>query len=288
MQPGARRGRRQATVVAWLAGCAIAAGIAARAHYVADLSAFLPSAPTPEQAVLLDQLKSGAASRLVLVGIEGGDAMARAAASKGLAGALRASGQFASVDNGDSQPWQDAGRFVVEHRYALSPAVDAARFTSEGLRAGIDDTLALLGTPAGSLIKALLFRDPTGEVVRIAESLTPASAPKNEGGVWVSRVAPRAVLVMTTRADGGDLDGQALALATIRHAFAAVVPAGGPELRLEVSGAGSFGVAARERIKSEVERLALLGSFVMIVLLWVAFASLRCRWPPASSPGSPR
>ncbi len=259
----------------WLLGCAIAAGIAARAHYVADLSAFLPSAPTPEQAVLLDQLKNGAASRLVLVGIEGGDASARAAASKSLATALRTSGRFASVDNGDRQPWQAAGRFVVEHRYALSPAVDAARFTSEGLRAGIDDTLALLGTPVGALIKPLLFRDPTGEVVRIAESLTPAQAPKNEGGVWVSRTAPRAVLVLTTRVDGGDLDGQAQALATIRTAFASQAPATASGLRLEISGAGTFGVAARERIRSEVERLALLGSCVMFALLWVAFASLR-------------
>jgi predicted exporter len=259
----------------WLIACALAAWLAARAHYVADLSAFLPSAPTPEQAVLLDQLKSGAASRLVLVGIEGGDAAARAAASTRLAAALRASGRFASVDNGDTAPWQSAGRFVFEHRYALSPAVDAARFTSEGLRAAIDETLSLLGTPAGSLVKPILFRDPTGETVRIAEALTPVRAPKSEAGVWVSRVAPRAVLVMTTRADGADLDGQQQALATIRDEFARAAPATSPALRLELSGAGSFGVAARERIKTEVERLAMLGSMLMIALLWVAFASLR-------------
>jgi predicted exporter len=195
-----------------------------------------------------------------------------------LGAALRASGRFASVDNGDTTPWQDAGRFVFEHRYALSPAVDAARFTSEGLRAAIDDTLSLLGTPAGSLIKPILFRDPTGETVRIAEALTPAYAPRSEDGVWVSRVAPRAVLVMTTRADGADLDGQQQALATIRDEFAKLVPTTGrtrPALRLEISGTGSFGVAARERIKAGVERLAVLGSAVMFALLWLAFASLR-------------
>jgi predicted exporter len=271
-------GRSRAAVAAWLLGCAIAAGVAARTHYVADLSAFLPSAPTAEQAVLLDQLKRGAASRLVLAGIEGGDPAARAAASQRLAAALRASGLFASVDNGDTVPWQKAGRFVFEHRYALSPAVDAARFTSEGLRAAIDDTLSLLGTPAGSLVKPILFRDPTGETVRIAEALTPAQAPRSENGVWVSRVAPRAVLVMTTRADGADLDGQEQALATIRDAFAKIAPGSSgtsPALRLELSGAGSFGVAARERIKAEVERLAVLGSVLMTALLWLAFASLR-------------
>ncbi len=275
-QDGASRPR--VAVAVWLVACALAAWIAARANYVADLSAFLPSAPTPEQALLLDQLKNGAASRLVLAGIEGGDPVLRGAASKRLGTALRASGRFASVDNGDTTPWQDAGRFVFEHRYALSPAVDEAHFTTEGLRSAIDDTLSLLGTPAGSLIKPILFRDPTGETVRIAEALTPAYAPRSEDGVWVSRVAPRAVLVMTTRADGADLDGQQQALATIRDEFAKIATTTGrtsPVLRLEISGAGSFGVAARERIKAGVERLAVLGSVVMIALLWLAFASLR-------------
>ena len=266
-----RSPRGSATIVAWLAALLVAGVVAARAHYVADLSAFLPSAPTPEQAVLLDQLKSGAASRLVLVGIEGGDAAARAGASKRLAAALRASGRFASVDNGDTEPWQSGGRFVFAHRYALSPAVDAARFTPDGLRAAIDDTLSLLGTPAGSLLKPILLQDPTGETMRIAEALTPTHAPKNEAGVWVSRSVPRAVLVLTTRAEGSDLDGQQEALATIRNAF----PADATALRLVVSGAGTFGVAARDRIKSDVERLAVLGSLAMVTLLWVAFASLR-------------
>ncbi|MGZ5215039.1 MAG: MMPL family transporter [Caldimonas sp.] len=280
---GAVRSRGGAiAVAAWLLGLALAAWVAWHTRYVADLSAFLPSAPTPEQAVLLDQLKTGTASRLVLVGIEGGDAAARAAASQQLAAALRGGGLFASVDNGDTSPWQDAGRFVFAHRYALSPAVDAARFGVDGLRAAIDDTLSLLGTPAGSLVKPILLRDPTGETVRIAEALTPAQAPRVEQGVWVSRAAPRAVLVMTTRADGADLDGQQAALQAIRDAFASLAPAasqtgsaGAEPLRLEISGAGSFGVAARERIKAEVERLAAWGTLAMVGLLWLAFASLR-------------
>ena len=269
--PVSRSSRSTATIVIWLIGMLVAAVVAARANYVADLSAFLPSAPTPEQAVLLDQLKSGSASRLVLVGIEGGDAAARAQASTRLAASLRASGQFASVDNGDTEPWQSAGRFVFAHRYVLSPAVDAARFTPDGLRAAIDDTLSLLGTPAGSLLKPILLQDPTGETARIAEALTPTHAPKSEQGVWVSRRWPRAVLVLTTRAEGSDLDGQQAALATVRSAFDAAAPS----LRLVVSGAGTFGVAARDRIKSEAERLAILGSLAMVTLLWVAFASLR-------------
>jgi predicted exporter len=278
MTYGVRRGRRGALAVAlWLAGCAVALVVALRTNYVADLSAFLPSAPTPEQAVLLDQLKNGAASRLVLIGIEGGgdgaDAAAqRADASRRLADALRADKRFTSVSNGDTSAWADVGRFVFERRYALSPAVDAERFSVDGLRQAIDDTVSLLGTPAGSLLKPILFRDPTGETVRIAEALTPARAPRSENGVWVSRSAPRAVLVATSAADGGDLDGQQAALEAIESAFAKTAPAG---LRLQVSGAGKFGVASRDRIKAAVERLALFGAVLIVAFLAVAFASLR-------------
>src|SRR5664279_2886523 len=207
--PPASRRRGALIVAVWLGAIVAAIVVAARAHYVADLSAFLPSAPTPEQAVLLDQLKSGATSRLILVGIEGAPAgasddaaaSARAEASMRLAAALRASDAFAAVHNGESAAWADAGRFLFEHRYALSPAIDAQRFTSAGLRDAIDATVGLLGTPAGSLLKPILFRDPTGETLRIAEALTPAR------------------VVATTRADGADIDGQALALAAVRGAF---------------------------------------------------------------------
>ena len=290
MSAPARPGRSGRLAVAtWLTLLVVAAAIAWRAHYVADLSAFLPTAPTPEQAVLLDQLKSGATSRLVLIGIEGAPAgagaeaasAARAEASRKLASQLRAGKLFASVDNGDTTAWADAGRFVFDHRYALSPAVDASRFTTGGLRDAIDDTVSLLGTPAGSLIKPILFRDPTGETVRIVEALTPARAPKSEGGVWVSRSTPRAVLVATTAADGADLDGQERALAAIRTAFDGLAA---PGLRLVVSGAGSFAVASRASIKSEVERLAVLGSVLIVALLLIADPRKTARIPFLRTP----
>lgn len=256
----------------WLAFVLAAATITARSTYVADLSAFLPSSPSAEQAVLLDQVRSGVAARLVLIGIEGADEPARVEASGVLGATLRASGLFESVHNGDNAEWQKAGQFLFEHRYLLSPAVDAERFTVLGLRAAIDDTVALLGTPAGAMVKPVLLRDPTGETVRMAEAMLPSHAPRSVGGVWVSRDKPRAVIVATTRAQGSDLDAQERALDFVRSAFAPLAAKG---LRLELSGASVFGVAARAQIKAEVERLAIAGSAVIVALLLVAFGSLR-------------
>ena len=268
----ARLLHRQRALGIWLACVLAAVWVTARTTYVADLSAFLPSTPTAEQAVLLDQLRSGIAARLVLIGIEGGSSQERSEASLQLAQALRQSGAFDTVNNGDTAQWQAAGAFLFDHRYLLSPAVDAQRFTADGLRSGIDETLALLGTPAGSVVKPTLLRDPTGETVRMAESMLPAQAPRNEGGVWVSRQAARAVIVATTRAEGSDLDSQERALGVVRTSFQPHAQKG---LRLLMSGAGTFGVSSRAQIKSEVERLAVAGSVIMVGLLLLCFGSLQ-------------
>nr|WP_145548083.1 MMPL family transporter [Variovorax boronicumulans] len=265
---------RNTAVLLWLLFVLVAAVITARTHYVADLSAFLPRNPSAEQAVLLDQLQSGVASRLVLIGLEGGDAEQRARASLELGRALRASGAFDAVHNGDNSAFADTGQFLFAHRYVLSPGVDARRFTAEGLREAIDETTSLLGTPAGSLVKPILLRDPTGETLRMAEHMLPAQAPRSEGGVWVSRDGARAVLLATTHADGGDLDGQEQALALVRSRFAQQADA--PALTLLVSGAGSFAVASRAQIKTEVEKLALAGGVIVVGLLLLSFGgSLR-------------
>ncbi|HUN93255.1 MAG TPA: MMPL family transporter [Burkholderiaceae bacterium] len=257
----------------WVLAMVAALVVAVRANYVADLSAFLPAAPTAEQRVLLEQLRSGVTSRILLVGIRGGRSEKRVAASQAMAAALRSSGEFRSVDNGDTSAYGEAGQFLFDHRYLLSPAIDARRFTVDGLREGIDDTVALLGTPAGTLMKPVLWRDPTGETIRLAEAMLPAQAPRSEGGVWVSRSEPRALLVLTMRAEGDDLDGQARAIEAVRRAFAAA--AGSDGMQLEISGLGVFAVQARAQIRGEIERLATAGTAAIIALLFVVFGSWR-------------
>ncbi len=277
MQPAAPHRRRfdprRVALVCWLVLVVLAATIAVRTRYVADLSAFLPSTPTAEQAVLLDQLRSGVAARLVLIGIDGGTEAQRADASIALAAALRTSGAFDAVHNGDNAGFEDTARFLFEHRYLLSPAVDAQRFTVDGLRDGILDTTSLLGTPAGAMVKPVILRDPTGETLRMAEGMLPAQSPRSDGRVWVSRTQPRAVLIATTHADGADLDAQERALRLIDERFA---PSAAQGLTVKVSGAGTFAVASRAQIKTEVERLAIAGGVAIVGLLLLAFGgSLR-------------
>lgn len=265
---------RAAVLLLWLAAMALAAWQITRTPFTADLSAFLPATADAQQQVLIDQIRSGVPARTLFIGIEGGDAQARSAASKQLAAALRSSGRFDQVSNGENDAWAGVGRWMVDRRYLLSPAVTPEHFTAAGLREGINETLSLLGTPAGTALKPLLEQDPTGEVQRMAESMIPVKSPRTEDGVWVSREAggkpPRAVMLVTIRGDGADLDGHQAAIDTVRQSFSRMQS---PGLTLLVSGAPVFSVDSRAQIRGEVEWLAVTGTLVMSALLLAAFAS---------------
>jgi predicted exporter len=188
--------RRALVLVVWALVLIGGAVQIARTHFSADLSAFLPKSPDVRQQVLIEQLQSGVASRTLLLGIEGGASTEqRAEVSRAVAKAMRESRLFDLIQNGDTGDWTEAGTWVFEHRYQLSPGVRPEQFTVGGLRDAIHETLSMLGTPAGNVIKPLLDRDPTGETQRIAVDLAPASAPRSENGVWMSRTAPRALMM---------------------------------------------------------------------------------------------
>jgi predicted exporter len=256
----------------WLAAALLCVWQITRTHFNADLSAFLPAKPDARQRVLIEQIESGLVARTLLIGIEGGDVASRAAASRQLAAAMRASGRFEQVQNGETNDWASVGEWLFANRYLLSPAVDAQRFTAAGLRDGIADSVSLLGTPAGQLIKPLLDRDPTGETQRIGEALIPSNAPKSEGGVWVARQGERALMVAITRAPGADIDAHAATLAAIDEAFA---PSRARGLALRVSGAPVFAVKSRSSIEAESKKLAIVGTVLASGLLLLAFASPR-------------
>lgn len=270
-----------APVWLWLAAMAVCAALVARSHFTADMSAFLPQAPTPEQQLLVDQLSDGLVSRLILVGIEGADPASHASLSRKLAEKVRADRRFVAVANGESAGMERDQAFLFEHRYQLSPAVTVQRFSAEGLRAGIQDTLDLLASPAGLLVKSVLPRDPTGEIAVLIENLGAQSAtaqnrPNTVDGVWASRDGKRAVLLLQTRAAGGDTDGQQAAVAAVRAAFAAAkaeTPVAVPA-RILLAGPGVFGVSARELIEKEVTRLSIAGTTLIIILLLALYRSV--------------
>lgn len=264
-------------VLLWLTfliGCAL---VISRAHFSADLSAFLPNAPTARQRLLVDQLRDGIVSRLILVGIEGGDAGTRAGISRSMATSLRQDARFVSVNNGESVTQARDERFVFEHRYLLSPAVTPQRFSADGLHRALGESLDLLSSSAGLMTKALLPHDPTGEVAAIVDQFAGESQPVSKDGVWASRDGSRAVLVAQTAGAGSDTDAQESAIAAVHAAFrsAASSVARTSSCRLVLTGPGVFSVQTRDTIKHDVERLSALSLALIVGLLLLVYRSPR-------------
>ncbi|MGB0125996.1 MAG: hypothetical protein WBP72_00060, partial [Rhodocyclaceae bacterium] len=168
----------------WLLFVAVCLAIVSRTTFTADMSAFLPAHPTPEQQVLVDQIKGGTASRLLLLGIDGAKPEQLGTLSRALATRLGARAEFASVRNGDDRSLERDRSLLFQHRYLLSPAVTAERFSIAGLRASISDSIDLLASPAGLMTKNLLPRDPTGEMVELISTLEGGAGPARQQGVW--------------------------------------------------------------------------------------------------------
>lgn len=272
---------RRRAVQLWLLfllGCAIAIQ---RAHFTADLSAFLPRAPTAQQRLLVDQLRDGVVSRLILAAVEGGDAGTRADISRGIAATLRADPRFVSVANGEPVTQRLDERFIFDHRYLLSPAVTPEHFTEEGLHRALGDSLDVLSSSAGMMTKALLPRDPTGEVATIVGQLVGQpggqAQPASTDGVWSSHDGSRAVLLAQTAAAGSDTDAQESAIAAVRAAFRGAVHGkpGASAYRLLLTGPGVFSVDTRDTIKHDVERLSTISLLLIVCLLLLVYRSPR-------------
>ena len=271
------KARRARIIAPWLIGVAAAVWIVAQANYVTDLSAFLPAKPTPLQKQLIDQLRDGPASRLILIALEDGDAHTRAHVSLGMAQRLRNDTEFSNVDNGEPISAERDRDFLFQHRYLLSNAVTAQRFSAAGLRAAIEDTIENLASSAGLMLKSLVPHDPTGEMLHIIDELARTQGPRTLNGVWVSADGARTLLVAQTAAPGSDTDAQERALNAIGTAFRASVTAAGSAasaVQLRMSGPGVFAVAARAKIKRAVTRLSIVSSLLVIGVLLAVYRSI--------------
>jgi predicted exporter len=269
-------GRAGRSFLLWLLAMLAGAAIVWNSRFTADMSFFLPAHPTAEQQVLVDQLKEGVVSRLLMLSIDGGDSRQRAALSRDLRQRLAKLPDFVSVQNGEAGSLDADRAFLFKHRYLLSPAVTPGRFTEDGLRSAIADSIDLLASPAGMMLKPLLPRDPTGEMVVLLSQLNAGAQPNSRDGVWASRDGERAMLLVQSKALGSDTDGQEAAINAIRSQFAAAKTALGIEQgELQLSGPGLFAVNSRATIKGEVSRLSAISTLAIVAVLFFVYRSFR-------------
>uniref|UniRef100_UPI0018DFB166 MMPL family transporter n=1 Tax=Neoroseomonas rubea TaxID=2748666 RepID=UPI0018DFB166 len=250
-----------------LALALLAAGFAAASRLVTlrgDIADFLPAPATAEAAFLLGELRSGAATTLLIAGIEGAAAEDLARVSLAMGTTLAADARFALVANGAPRLAEEEAALLFLHRYALSPTTDG--FTEPALRAALEGVLDGLRSSAEPLVRRFAFADPTGAFLGLLRGWADGAAVRSAHGVWMAE-GPRALILLQSRAAGLDTDAQGAAAEAVRAAFAAASPPA--SARLLLSGPGIFAAEAAATVRADVKLVSTL-SFVLVgaFLFW--------------------
>lgn len=261
------------TLAIWLATLFACMLVIVQTRFVADMSAFMPSAPSERQQLLMDQLRDGVIARLIMIGIEGGDPAERARLSRELAANLRKTQLFVGIQNGEADAQENDRAYIFDNRYLLSPGVTPERFTIEGLHTSIANSIEALSGNSGLILKRLLPRDPTGEAFQLLEQFSGESQPRSIEGAWASRDGKRALLLAHTRAAGSDTEAQSQTINTIQQIFNQI-PGRNADTKLVMSGTSVLSVYSRNTIQGEVSRLATASLTLVICLLLVVYRSV--------------
>lgn len=238
-----------------------------------DLRLFLPAARSTEERILLDELKEGPGTRVLLVALSGLPQEQLPSLSERIADRLRDNAAFARVENGTLQADPAMQELMLRYRYLLSPREQGCACDTASLKQELDARLQELGSPAGALAEDLLLRDPSGELQAILARWLPAVGPELRDGVWFSRDGQQALLLLQTAAPGFDADQQRVALTALTDAVRAADPSG--QLKLDVTGPGAFTVLLEQSVRGDVTLLGGLAGVGSVLFLLLVLRSLR-------------
>ncbi len=264
------------TFAVWLLFIVACIGVVSQSRFSTDLEAFLPAAPTPAQQLLVDQLRDGVVSRMILIAIEGDEEEVLAALSQRVTEDLATDAAFSYINNGGFDRFAADSAFLLEHRYLLSPAVEEGHFSASKLRLALQAQLEMLSSSMSALTVNFLGADPTGEFLSIAERFQSENRPAMRHGVWFNSSGTRALLMAQTVAPGFEIDAQQAAVARIELAFDKAVDAvGKTDAVLTAVGPGVFAVQIRDAIKADAIRVTSLAALAIAGLLLFVLRSFR-------------
>ncbi|MEP6483642.1 MAG: MMPL family transporter [Rudaea sp.] len=261
---------RSALIVLWWFLLAAAALVISRnVHISGDLRSFMPPAQTDDQKLLMDEIGNGPASQLLLIAIGGAPEAKLGALSSALAQKLRDDPNFSRIINGESADLQ-LDSDLLPYRYLLSPTLDTQTFDTTFLHDELSQRVQDVASPAADMLNDLLPRDPTLEVLKLAQRWAPAKAPLVREGVWFS---PRGEALMLAQTKGAAFDpgAQTAAIDSLQTKFSALPDVG--DAKLTITGPGYFGAKLAATTRAEAERLSAIGTIGFLILLLVAYRS---------------
>ncbi len=269
--------RKYTVVFVWLLFVASCVFVIGHTRFSTDMSAFMPRNPTPSQKIMVEQLRDGVVSRLILIGVEGATAPVLAQLSKNMAAQLRTSPELLTVNNGEQAGMEKDFELLWNNRYLLSDAVTPQRFSPAGLKESLSGYLDLLSTPMSGMVQRVLPKDPSGELVYLLEQLQGEQHPAMQDEVWFSRDGTRAMLLAYTKGEGNDIDAQERAMLAVRDAFEDArkdIPEA-TAAQVRMTGPGVFSVESRASIRDDAWRLSLIATLLVSSMLLLLYRSPR-------------
>ncbi len=249
------------------ASCLLLAFVLTRMDIRTDMTDLLPQGGTETTRFMLDQMRTGPATGLILLGIDHAPPEDLARISRSMRQSLDRSGLFGFVENGiEAGPGDADVEWLFRNRYLLSPAVTETAFAVPALRADFAHVLTVLQSSASALGWRFGLSDPTGAFLALAKTWTGASEVRSRHGVWFAADRDRALLLAAMRAPGTNVAAGEAATKAVQAAFAAANP--GPAT-LVATGPPVFARDAAALIRGDVERLSIVSTVLVVgLLLW--------------------
>ncbi len=263
--------RRWPLGIALLVAVLLTVGVFSIVPIRSDMADLLPQGGTEAARLMLRELRSGAATTLILAGIEGVPEPALATISDRMATTLGRDDRFEFVQNGRHLIDDAELSALFDRRYLLSPATDAAAFETPALRKDFETLFAGLQSAASPVVQQYGLSDPTGAFPALIAAWSGASRVRLADGVWFAAEAPgrtpRALLLIRTRPNGLDLTAQTGDLAAVQAAFATA--RGDAPARLLLAGPAVFAQQAAAAVRDDVRLISIASSLlVALLLLW--------------------
>jgi predicted exporter len=253
--------------VALLGATLLAALIFSRIDVHSDMTDFLPRGRSEAARLMLEELRTGSATGLVMLGIENAPPDVLAQISRDMTDAMVHSGQFAFVNNGARNLLNSSDQqMLFRYRYLLSPLTRPEAFTVQALRDDMQRLLRGLQSSAAPLLQQFGFADLTGTFLALARDWVGTSKIRSVNGVWFAPERDRALILARTRAGGLDIAGQEAADAVIRESFAAARQG---DARLLAAGPPIFALQAADRMRADVQMLSIASAALVAgLVLW--------------------
>jgi predicted exporter len=182
-------------------------------------------------------------------------------------------GVFSLVANGDlSRFAHETDPVLFAYRYLIGPPQNCSEgLDREVLHAAMKQRYDELVSGIGMVDKQRLVADPTACYRYLLRSFANQDGPKLQDGIWVDAGGTHALMLAIIAENALDLTAQGEAVSTIEAVFADLTECQG--LTLELAGPGYFAVASERQIKTETMVLSIIASFLVALILALAFRS---------------